>query len=225
MWFVQKFFRLPVTYRFREGGSLYCEAQDRCDVLDVWLERSYDPNYFGIPFDWSRCKRIIDIGAHIGAFSLFALIKAPSAEVLAFEPVLASFRRAQENALQFKGRSVSVRHCGIGPEKGTASITIDGGGSSQFRQGQVRETISLEPLRDLLHEPCDFLKMDCEGAEYEALYSLTQDECSRIKFLALEYHHFSKEPGHNPNVLTQWLAARGFQITMHKKSMLLAYRE
>jgi hypothetical protein len=67
--------------------------------------------------------------------------------------------------------------------------------------------------------------MDCEGAEYEALYSVSDDEAKNIRFLALEYHHFSKEPGHNPNVLTQWLAARGFAMKLHRKSMLMAWRK
>ncbi len=35
---------------------------------------------------------------------------------------------------------------------------------------------------------CDFLKLDCEGAEYEIIESLTDESLKKIEKICLEYH-------------------------------------
>ena len=208
----------------RQGGGLLCRPGDRGALVDVWFNNSYDPNAFGITFDWSSCRRIIDVGAHIGCFTVFAASKSPQAKILAFEPAPENYEYLWRNTRRYK--QVQLSNAAIGAEDGDALLQLhDSGGHSLVRQGQEQTPVRLTSLKSYLTEPCDFLKMDCEGAEYEALYSLTDDEAKNIRFLALEYHHFSKEPGHNPNVLTQWLAARGFAMKLHRKSMLMAWRK
>ena len=54
------------------------------------------------------------------------------------------------------------------------------------------------------------IKLDCEGAEYEILYSLSKRELKKIKFLVLEYHDFDNKPKRNPEALTKLLRRMGF---------------
>jgi FkbM family methyltransferase len=248
VYFIQKFFDVPVLYhlrgdgrgfsanqdippfywrdrdaRFETGLWLLCRPEDRAALVDVWLNQSYDPNAFDVPYDWNSCTRIIDVGAHIGCFTLFAVSKAPRATVLAFEPAPSNYEYLWLNTRHYK--NVVLSNAAIGAKKGDALLQMhDSGGHSLVRQAENQVEVPVVPLGDYLNEPCDLLKMDCEGAEYEALYSLNDDQCRNVRFLALEYHHFSKQAGHSPNVLTQWLDARGFEIKMHRKSMLLAWR-
>lgn len=225
VYFLQKFVGCVVTYRFRKGGVLKCGPRDRGALVDVWLECSYDPNVYGLPFDWSRCKRIIDIGAHIGSFTVFARQMAPQARIVAVEPDPYCFAMLKQNCVDEE-----LINAAVGPENGETMLAVqvpgDGAGStgssSVVRDG-YKVSVPMVGLSSLVRTQVDFLKMDCEGAEYESLYSLSDVECARICFLALEYHHFSNTPGHSPNVLTQWLAARGFDLQLHRKSMLLAW--
>jgi Methyltransferase FkbM domain len=46
-------------------------------------------------------------------------------------------------------------------------------------------------LRDYLHEPVDFLKMNIEGAEYEVLAD-SEDRLRQIREMVIEYHHLPK---------------------------------
>jgi amino acid adenylation domain-containing protein/FkbM family methyltransferase len=55
---------------------------------------------------------ILDVGANIGMFALFALSACPSSRVLAFEPLPAAFQRLQENLAPFHG-SVTLLPYGL----------------------------------------------------------------------------------------------------------------
>lgn len=48
-------------------------------------------------------------------------------------------------------------------------------------------------LRDYLHEPVDFLKMNMEGAEYEVLAD-SEDRLRQIREMVIEYHHLPEQP-------------------------------
>ncbi len=200
---------------------------------EVWLDRSYDPNAFGVRFDWKNAKNIVDIGSHIGTFTLFAAAKAPSANIFAFEPEPKNFamltKNLELNALQ--GR-VTPFNVGVGNGQRMTLYTFpnDNGGNSIYRtnEGGIPVEIETVSLKDIFDRHdialCDYLKIDCEGAEYEALYALPKEYFSRIRMIGMEYHHFSANPRHTSDTLQKHLEENGFTIKRHKKSMMLAYR-
>ena len=47
---------------------------------------------------------------------------------------------------------------------------------------------------DLLIEKCDFLKLDCEGAEYEIIELLSKNYLQKIEKTVIEYHMFDTQP-------------------------------
>src|SRR6266508_6011309 len=54
---------------------------------------------------------------------------------------------------------------------------------------EIVKAVSLKDIFDAhAVEQCDFLKLDCEGAEYDILFSLAVDYFRRIKRIAMEYH-------------------------------------
>jgi hypothetical protein len=57
---------------------------------------------------------------------------------------------------------------------------------------------------------CDFLKVDCEGAEYEILFSLPKEFFKRIERIALEYHDEYCQFNHEE--LARYLEKQGFEI-------------
>lgn len=205
---------------------------DGSALNEVWFERGYDPNEFGIPFDWASAKHIIDIGGHIGTFTLYGASQSPHASIVTLEPSHENFvilqKNVETNALSHR---ITLYQKGIGDDEPITLYTFPGdhGGNSISRTNEggipiTIETMSLQTIFDTHHiSQCDYLKIDCEGAEYDALYALPREYFDRIHMIGMEYHFFSKDPKHHPDVLQQFLENQGMTVVRHKKSMLLAF--
>jgi hypothetical protein len=57
---------------------------------------------------------------------------------------------------------------------------------------------------------CDVLKMNCEGAEYEILGSLSDSEFAMIDSILLQWHRVD---GHKPEELDVLLASKGYTVS------------
>jgi FkbM family methyltransferase len=114
--------------------------------------------------------RVLDIGANVGAFSLRAAQKTPL--VTAVEPVTASI--LTEN-IRINNAAVRVIEGGLGP--GTpARCTWD----------EESRLVATYPLGTLTRMAggCDFLKCDCEGAEWQ----IQPSELEGIRRIEMELH-------------------------------------
>ncbi len=236
----------PEYLRYRKaksaGGSMTLELRnglkitsrigtDRGAINEVWLDGIYDPP----GFDWSRCKTVIDVGANIGTLSLFAASKAHDARVLAFEPDPDTNKVLQDNVdqngLQHR---VTVSTLGMASKAETRTFYVTPRcswfGTLYRPEGESREvTIHTTTLADTFQkhgiDRCDFLKLDCEGAEYEILYGLEKGLLARIDFIALEHHPFVKEPKSNPEALKAYLEENGFGVTARINDIFFAQRK
>jgi len=228
--------RTNVDYKLWNGLTITSRpfAIDRCALNDVWFDLSYEPNAYGIPFNWGECNTIIDIGANIGTFTLYAATHALTAKILAYEPEQQTAKILRHNVSQNNLEDrIAVQEMALGATKGTITLHISdhgSGGHSIYHYTEKSHAISV-PVTTLQHvfdehsiATCDFLKMDCEGAEYDILYNLPEDYWPRIRFIALEYHYFSDNKRHTPKALQSYLKQHGFVIVLHKKSLLFAYR-
>jgi FkbM family methyltransferase len=56
----------------------------------------------------------------------------------------------------------------------------------------------------------NFLKMDCEGSEFEVMRNIRPEHWSRIERVAIEYHEYGKEQRHTE--LVSILQAHGFEV-------------
>src|SRR5438105_1636943 len=66
--------RWPVVFRFRDGSSIRCRLQDSEAVVSVRIQRDYD-----LPgINWQTLATIVDVGAHVGAFTVWAGLKSPT---------------------------------------------------------------------------------------------------------------------------------------------------
>ena len=144
---------------------------------------------------------VVDVGANIGAFTLLALAMQKRTRVVAVEPdgENADILRANV-ALNGWGSRVAVREVALHEDEGTAHME-SGGGAAQAILDDDGEV----PVWTMAHllavsraggsaVDVDFLKLDCEGAEYAIVRSMRRDRLlARVRWLGMEFHTTSEE--------------------------------
>jgi FkbM family methyltransferase len=119
---------------------------------------------------------VFDIGAHVGYFTLLASRIAAMGKVFSFEPLPANLaylrRHVRANGLS----NVTVFAAAVGRRSGRQSFDLAAGGTGRGRLAAAGaaplevQVVSLDELMDggRVQAP-DFIKMDVEGAEGDAL--------------------------------------------------------
>jgi FkbM family methyltransferase len=133
---------------------------------------------------------VLDIGAHIGSFSLKAAAQKAKA-VYSFEPHPENFALAKSN-LQNQ-ETCHVRNVAVGRSDKAQAMKLDmsdnatnhGGSCTVTDFGEDVATVSLDSLIEELHPT--FIKIDAEGAEYPALYTCTK--LDQIDTIVGEFHN------------------------------------
>ena len=139
---------------------------------------------------------VLDLGAHLGTFSRFALSRG-AAKVVAFEPEPAHF-----NALQLtfqkeirEGR-VHLINAAAWSEEGSLQFEASGLTSHLAESGptRVRATTVDAIVASLNLDRVDFIKADIEGAERHAVRGATQTISRFQPRMALCIYHLPDDP-------------------------------
>jgi len=121
--------------------------------------------------------------------------------------------------------NVSLINAACGPVEGEVELFARGRGAcntlyradnygSSFRPMGRAKMVTLDGVfRDFSIERCDLLKLDCEGAEYEIVYSAPKEKLERIKRITMEYHCGMNQ--HKPDQLAEYLRQAGFEVDLH----------
>lgn len=137
---------------------------------------------------------VLDIGANIGGFSLDIYKKVHS--VYAVEPLFID--KLNRNIELNNAKNINVIPCALG--SGEMDITYN---------GLSRKVIglSLGDIIKLCGDHVDFLKCDCEGAEW----CITLPEIMNIRRIEAEIHNFDNK--HNFKDFENLLISSGFDYT------------
>ena len=185
--------------------------------LEVWGWNVYNPSGFEIESD----DLVVDIGANVGVFSLFAARRTRN-RVIAVEPYGPNFQFLQANVERNNADNVSCLNLAIGDEIGSVRLfhSSNDGGHLLFDhnaiEGRLTEfsTVDATTLPSLLEENrvrrVNFLKLDCEGAEFPILLNAPRSTLERIDRIALEYHDEVTDHGHEE--LVDRLRSEGFSV-------------
>lgn len=202
------YLRNGVKYKVR-GGTC-----DRGIIQEIWFWKIYTPPLFEIKPD----DIVIDIGAQIGIFSIFASKLAPYGKVYSFEPVPENFKLLCENIRLNNCQNIFCFQKAISDKEGEEIIFLNphnvGGHSLLVDFCGEKLSISTVTLENVIKkekiEKIDFLKIDCEGMEYRIL--LSSKNCLRkISKIALEYHE-DIDKNSNPENLKKFLEEEGFLV-------------
>jgi FkbM family methyltransferase len=208
-----------VTVTTRNRRSLHFKVRSGTSDSEIVQEVVTGPYYVQACDMLGDRPTVIDIGGHIGSFSLLAA--ARGARVIALEPVPENFRLLQDNVRLngFEDQVIALNAAvwSSDGERGMRVTDENTGGSSLCygrdtdRQIMVR-CVRLEALMEAEGVvTCDLLKLDCEGAEFNILPSLSESCWSRIKAVLLEYHLLSGA-GRSLEQLQSLFSTHGFLI-------------
>lgn len=203
----------PFTIHFRSGDRV--EVETYHDLVTLWVVFFRQEYRVGEQF-----ATIIDAGANIGTFALYAARKAPHAVIHALEP-FPSTRERLLKTLRDNGLEARVRVHPAGLAGSESRRFMAATGPSQSRgisdepgaeKVEVR-TMTLEQFLDVAGIPeRALLKMDIEGAEHEVFEAASGATLRRFSEIALEYH-----PNGSRQALFHKLEANGFVCAQDRR--------
>jgi len=171
-------------------------STDLMALTHVWLIGEYKRKKFEINDD----DVIIDVGGHIGLFSLYASQFCKNGSIFTFEPMVENFDLLSENIKLNNLDNIKIFNLAVSNSNSSVKLYLnqDDAGHSMFSKSSKSITvnsISLQQIFDNNHiEYCDFLKLDCEGSEYEIIKNLPATYFKKIKKMIIEYHMADTNP-------------------------------
>lgn len=207
-----------LTFKCRNGMQIKVPRR----MVQTYKESFLDEVYFrGLPANSLPANPvIIDVGANVGYFSLYALMRHAKAKVISFEPMPMNFALLKKYAEENSRFDFTPVNKAVSDVKGHISLQYDANDSfttsaSIFDTAQGSDHLDVETttLADIIAEysldRIDLLKLDCEGSEYPVLYSAGDDIWNKIGALSIETHKGSG-PKENRDDLVTYLAKKGF---------------
>lgn len=169
---------------------------------------------------------VIDIGAHIGGFTLMAAKIASGGMVLAFEPYHESFKLLEKST---KNKSnIIIQEIAIGLRKGRRKLFVNStnpGDDSFYKPAKEEILVRTETLGGVFKKykikRCNVLKIDCEGAEYEILFSCSRRILRKVDRIIMEYHvpkYFQIKNKYSLDKLISYLKGNDFLVEIKTKN-------
>jgi FkbM family methyltransferase len=213
-----------LTFVTRSGQQISCPNRPgaRVPIYEVYAEDTYGLQAFLGPM-LNRPIRVIDIGAHVGAFACQLAAISPQATIECFEPSASTAaylrRNAEQNGL---GDRIAVDERAVAGHAGFADFVDNGAGSALnglvdsvptgSAAGESATSVPTTTFDAVVadrEQPVDVVKLDCEGGEYDAVLNSSAASWSSVDRVVLEYHPSTQ---HNLTELTDWFTGCGLAL-------------
>jgi FkbM family methyltransferase len=181
-----------------DGVELLMSDYASSYALPAIVEELRGDCYRLAPIQFAPGDVVLDVGGHVGAFSIFLAKKYPFLKVVAFEPFPDNYRHFLENIRLNEVSNVVVYNRAVTSDGRRITMSFDldntGGATAEpltstvaSRRSAEVESVTLEEMLQR-HAPsgCKLLKIDCEGAEFEVLPATPS--LTRVEYLSGEFH-------------------------------------
>ncbi|MGA2030237.1 MAG: FkbM family methyltransferase, partial [Verrucomicrobiota bacterium] len=208
-------------------------------LLRTFKESVFEEDYIrGFPHDVIHGLgdlTVVDVGANAGYFSLWWLSRFPGSTVIAVEPMPNNFALLERNKNLNPGKKFHVVNCAMRSQSGNVTLNFDQSDSFTTAASALKNTGALDEisvkaislpqlLADFNLSRIDFLKLDCEGSEYDILYHCDQAVLDSIRYISMETHP-GTEAVECKEVLCDFLRSKKFRVHTRSGSHLVhAYR-
>lgn len=195
-------------------------------LKEIFIDKIYDPFF--------RNKKdlvVVDCGANIGLFSLYASKYAK--KIYAIEPSQSHHEHFKGNIEDNGIKNVGLVKKALSNTNGTAKFyhsdnvtmfSLKQEVNSKPSEVETVETIMIDKLfEELKLEYVDFLKLDVEGSETEIICGSGFEKVAhKIGALMVEWHAWSNT---SPNLLVNALRDYGFKVRQVPNDATLFYAE
>lgn len=207
--------------QLRDAQLLYrVGTTDLMMMMEIWASHLYAQN-----FPRQATGTVLDIGAHNGYFAVYASRHGDAtARVIAYEPVPANAELARQNIARNRLANVTLVQAAVAGASGTLTLHLNAkntGGHSMFRDRVQKESatpaatvaVPSEALTDVFARHvitrCRFMKIDCEGAEFDILLNAPAAILQKVEAICMEFHEFG---GHRVDEIVDCLKPLGFDV-------------
>lgn len=177
-----------------------------------------------------KTKTIYDIGSHIGIITtFFAKSSGITGKVIAFEPNPETYIKIKENVELNGLDNVQILNIGIGDKRETKILVVR---RNMPGSGSMEKYIQLQILKEIGHKSLqvevdtldgcieanklpkpDFIKIDIEGMEYNALLGMAETISKYKPSMYIEIHGADKESKiENIQRIVKFLDLHGYSI-------------
>ncbi len=220
--------KIPILHYFglRKGedivefkNGIKCIIRNKSDsiaFLEVFFLNTNDWIY---EFKIKEKDIVIDIGAHVGYFSIYSSINAKNGKIFAFEPYDKSFKVLIKNLEINQIKNVIPQNLGVTRESGTNTLYFKKNfaiGNSIYKNTDSDSKIEIKTisLQDIIKnndiQKINILKLDCEGAEYQILLNLNHQTLEKIDKIVSEMH--PKIENFKIKDVKEFLTINGFDV-------------
>jgi FkbM family methyltransferase len=228
LWFNKIFFAL--FYLLDQGKSevvvnagraarflVRVNTTDRFVVWEIWNAKIYDDERTPIGEE----DTVVDIGAHIGVFAVWAAKLAHRGRVFAYEPSSKNYDLLIRNRDLNDSDNLHIDNKAVAGKRGVVPLYLpaENGvlGSLLHDWSRFKEMVQATTLADLMAdndiEQIDYLKIDVEGAEYDILLDCPSETLAKVRRIVMEYHEYDwYERSHLE--LVEALASNGFTVVV-----------
>ena len=208
-----------LVLKTRRGPLLVARLRDVNGPAEVFGLDEYETPWL----DWSRVVYVVDAGAHVGGFTLWAASRS-QCRIEALEPNAPTRALLESNVRRERvDDRVQVRPWAIAAATGTRRLrpAADSAASAlvdEPARGDVQvQAVTLEDaIRASGFPRIDLLKMDIEGAEHEVFGALDAATLNLVDFWIIECHPV---PGTDHAALARVLSSAGFETSEVAKPM------
>lgn len=202
---------------YREGTS------DEYVIHETFNDRIFER---GFPeYKLKKKHIVIDVGAHIGTYSIRLAQQLSEGTVYSLEPCLDTFNLLEKNVLANNIKNVKAYKIALSNSEDTAMLYYDlengNWGHSIVKEfSQAGEIVDTETLSGFLVknniQSCDYIKFNCEGAEFDILLSTPATILRKIKKMLVLYH-LDLADNHSIEQLINHLKNAGFYTEIRQK--------
>lgn len=206
--------------------------------IDIYTD-VYKNNEYNLLESFNKDDLLIDIGAHIGYFSLLAYDKYNIKNIICYEPDLDNFNSLKENLknianIELHNKAIwrsDGQHVSLDLSKYDVNNGRPNTASCSVILNSNKHTvpcIGLDSVLDTLNKNYNkiIIKLDCEGSEYPILF--TSKLLNKINSIYIECHdldNISLEKSflvdnitnYNFNSIKLFLESHGFNLITYKK--------
>lgn len=193
----------------------------RVPVYEIFVEDDYRLDWF--TSDLGDSPIALDVGAHVGCFSIAFARKHAGSRVDSYEasPSTASYllRNIADCGLDSR---VHGNNLAVQGKAGTLELADNGAGSGHngvlhLTAESKTVTVRSISMAEALHiggRSADIVKIDTEGGEYDMVLGSEPSDWAGVRRLVLEYHDL---PGHSWEELEDFFTSAGLNLVHREK--------